>query len=252
MAGRTLTVDMHDDDLLPAWQTVVALAQSGAAAEWTLVGGMMVAVHARRAGLVMRRPTDDVDAVVDLVANDMGLIEARLALHALGFELDTDGTHAYRFQHADGRQVDLMVADHLPRRVWARLARLPAFEVPAGEQAIRRRDVYRLNFRSGTAARMGVADELAALVLKGAAYRVDSRDRTRHLDDTAVLLACIEDASALDYASMSANDRRRIKATTDALVDDAHASWGSLDDADRHRGWVNLLLIRQTLGLASS
>jgi hypothetical protein len=30
MAGRTLTVDMQDDDRLPAWRTVIELAESGA------------------------------------------------------------------------------------------------------------------------------------------------------------------------------------------------------------------------------
>lgn len=80
MAGRALTVDMQDDDLTPAWGTVIELAKSGISAQWTLVGGLMVAAHARRAGVVVRRPTDDVDVFVDFAANRSSLTEARAAL----------------------------------------------------------------------------------------------------------------------------------------------------------------------------
>jgi hypothetical protein len=252
MAGRTLSVDMHDDDRLPAWQTVIEVAESGAASEWTLVGGLMVAAHARRAGVMMRRPTDDVDALVDYAGNRASLVDARSALARLGFELNRDDKFAYRFVHADGRKIDVMIADHLPSRMQPRLARMPAFAVPAGEQAIRRRDLYQLGFRSGKTVEIGVPDELGALVAKGAAFIVDSRDPQRHLDDSAVLLASIADASVLEYASASKNDRKRIKATTDLLADQTRASWASLDEPDRRRGQLNLLLIRRTLGIAAS
>jgi hypothetical protein len=247
MAGRTLTVDMADDDVIPAWRTVSDLAAAGVSADWTLVGGLMVAVHARRSGIVMRRPTDDVDVLVDYMANRAGLIRARSALLNLGFGLDNDGKYAYRFRHADGRKLDLMVADHLPSRMHPRLDRRPAFAAPAAAQALRRRDTYRLGFSSGTVAEVGVPDELGALVAKAAAWLADRRDRGRHLDDSAILLACIADASELDYDAMSKNDRKRIRAVTDGLMDPAHVSWVNLDDADRDRGMFTLRLIRQVL-----
>lgn len=250
MAGRTLTVDMADDDLIPAWQTVIELAEGGVSAEWTLVGGLMVAAHARRAGVVMRRPTDDVDVLVDYVANRSSLSQARTALLQIGFELGNDEKHAYRFRHEDGRKLDLMVADHLPSRMEPRMDRRPAFAAPSGEQAIRRRDSFRLQFTSGAIAHVGVPDELGALVAKGAAWLVDSRDRRRHLDDSAVLLACVLDASELNYESMSKNDRKRIRAVTEELLDLAHVSWVNVDPADRERGMLNLRLIRQVLGFS--
>lgn len=249
MAGRTLIIDMADDDLIPAWRTVIQLAETGASAEWTLVGGLMVSAHARRARVIMRRPTDDVDVLVDYRENRAGLAQARAALLQLGFVLGGDEKHAYRFRHDDGRKLDLMVADHLPARLEPRLDRRPAFAAPAGEQAIRRRDTYQLRFASGSVAEVGVPDELGALVAKGAAWLVDRRDRARHLDDSAVLLACITDASELDYDSMSKNDRKRIRAVTDELMDPAHVSWVGLDGVDRDRGMFVLRLIRQVLGL---
>ena len=80
MAGRALTIDMQDDDLIPAWATVIELHETGISAEWTLVGGLMVAAHARRAGVLMRRPTVDVDVLVDYMTNRSSLANARAAL----------------------------------------------------------------------------------------------------------------------------------------------------------------------------
>ena len=139
MAGRELTVDMRDDDLLPAWQTVIDVASTGIAGDLTLVGGLMVATHGRRAGVMMRRSTDDMDALVDYWADRSSLTAARVTLARIGFDLVESEQHAYRFMHSDGRKVDIMVADHLPSRMRPRLAQRAAFAAPAGEQAIRRR-----------------------------------------------------------------------------------------------------------------
>lgn len=247
MAGRTLTVDMHDDDLVPAWRTVIEIGATGS--QLTLVGGLMVAAHARRAGVLMSRPTDDLDVLADYRVNRSALTETRAALGAIGFHLSADEAHAYRFRHDDGRKVDLMVADHLPSKMTPRLDRRPAFAAPSGEQAIRRRDIYRLRFRGGRRAEVGVPDEFGALVAKGAAWLVDRRDRGRHLDDAAVVLACIDDVSEIDFDAASANDRKRIHAVTSELADRAHPAWIGLDAADRTRGHTVLALIQQGLGL---
>ncbi|MHB9004013.1 MAG: hypothetical protein ACYC6C_08100 [Coriobacteriia bacterium] len=247
MAGRTLTVDMADDDVIPAWRTVIDLAATGMATRLTLVGGLMVAAHARRAGVIMRRPTDDVDALVDYLADRSSLNDVRAALASMGFALSDDEQYAYRFRHPDGRKVDVMVADHLPSRMQPRLARRPAFPAPSGEQAIRRRDNYRLVFAGGAMAEVGVPNELGALVAKGAAYQVDRRDRERHLDDAAVLLASIGDASALDYGSMSSNDRRRIAGVAEQLADERHRGWINLDPLERSHARLNLTLITRAL-----
>ncbi|MDR5706251.1 hypothetical protein [Agromyces aerolatus] len=189
------------------------------------------------------------DALVDYYADRSSLLDVSAALTRLGFALAQEGLYAYRFRDGRGRTVDVMVADHLPSRMQPRLARRPAFQAPSGEQAIRRRDIYHLSFASGAVAPIGVPDEFGALVAKGAAYQVDRRDRGSHLDDAAVLLACVSDVSALDFASMSKNDRRRIAVIVRQLADDTHRSWSNLDALDRDRGSFNLALIRRALGL---
>ena len=72
---------------------------------------------------------------------------------------------------------------------------------------------------------------------------MDTRDRSRHLDDAAVLLACVTDASELDYAGMSPNDRRRIRALIEHVGATEHPSWVNLDPSDRNRGLFNAVLI---------
>lgn len=243
MAGRELTVAIGDDNLIPAWQTVLELSNAQIAGRLTLVGGLMVAAHARRAQVVMRRPTDDVDTLVDYVADRSSLSDMRATLTRLGFNLTTGAQHAYRFLHADGRKVDLMVADHMPSGLRPRLGKRDAFVAPSGEQAIRRRDRYRLLFASGVEATIGVPDELGALVAKGAAYMVDQRDRGRHLDDAAVLLACIADGSELHWASLSRNDRRRLLALSQVLEDEGHVAWSNLDRDALDRARFNRALI---------
>ncbi len=115
---------------------------------------------------MMRRSTDDMDALVDYWADRSSLTAARVTLARIGFDLVESEQHAYRFMHSDGRKVDIMVADHLPSRMRPRLAQRAAFAAPAGEQAIRRRDVYTLIFNGGARVVLGVPDELGALVVK--------------------------------------------------------------------------------------
>jgi len=245
MAGEEIELEMVGEESLPTWRTIIELAESGISQHWTLVGGLMVDIHARRAGITMHRPTDDIDVVVDYMGNRSTLIHTRRALDGIGFQLRDSGKYAYRFTHPDGRKVDVMVADHLPSRMEPRLGRKPAFAAPSGEQAIRRRDMYRLRFSGGLTIGLGVPDDLGALVAKGAAWIVDNRDRTRHLDDGAVLFACVRDASAIDYKGMSKNDKKRIGAISEQLSHPAHPSWMGLDQAGREKGFMNLAFIRQ-------
>ena len=58
---------------------------------------------------------------------------------------------------------------------------------------------------------LSIPDGLGALVLKGAAYMEDLRDRERHLYDAAVLACAVTDPIG-DRARMIGNDRKRIAA----------------------------------------
>lgn len=60
MAGQTHTVELVTNT--PPWP----LAFSLPAGSWVLVGGLMVHVHALRAGVKASRPTTDVDLLLNI------------------------------------------------------------------------------------------------------------------------------------------------------------------------------------------
>ena len=52
----------------PPWPLVIEVAATLPESSWVLVGGLMVQLHARAAGVADVRPTHDVDALVDVMA----------------------------------------------------------------------------------------------------------------------------------------------------------------------------------------
>jgi hypothetical protein len=204
MAGDTHSVDIGDDDLLPPWSTVFDVIQATDTNDWVLVGGLMVQLHARRVNIPPPRATKDVDLIVDVAANGASVAHIATALLRIGFEPVVPASRRepiYRF-HRDAEQVDLMVADHLPVRLKPRFMMRPAFAVTAGEQSLRRRDTFVLTSTTRSLT-IGAPDVLGALISKGAAYVIDSRDPGRHLDDAAARrnLEALVTAAPLDLRS---------------------------------------------------
>ena len=208
----------------------------------------MVYGHARAAQLIAPRPTADADVVVDLLAARTSLNVVYAVISEMEFELDTEYATAYRFRHADGRVIDVLVADHLPSHIRARLAGRPAFPAPAGQQAINRREVWRLEFSPELSCLVGIPNVLGALIAKGAAWVADTRNPERHIQDAATLLATVEDPSTLDYG-LSTRDRRRLRAIHEPLQDSRHFAWGLLDPPERLSGQQNLELIARAARL---
>jgi hypothetical protein len=127
-------------------------------------------------------------------------------------------------------QVDVMAADHLaPSRV-PKIKGRKLFQVPAGTSALRK--TVNCQIRRGEDARVtfSVPDVLGALILKGAAYKADARDRRRHLDDRA-LLSCTVESPTEEARRLEGSDRSRIRVLANELCDPTHRSW-SLVPAD--------------------
>lgn len=243
MAGQTHTVDIGDDDLLPPWTTVFEVAEAIKVEEWVLVGGLMVQLHARRAFIPPPRATKDVDLLADVLTNRSSLTSIAATLGAIGFEVAMpDSRHAPAYRYARGEeQVDVMVADHLPSGIRPRLRQHPAFSVEGGAQALTRRDTFVVTSMTGTIT-ISAPDVLGALVGKGAAFMVDPRDRGRHLEDAAVLLASIDSVGDLDL-TLNASDRKRLRLIISALTDLLHPAWLTLGDSHQTRAKRNLALL---------
>ncbi len=249
MAGQTHAVDIGDDDLLPPWTTVFEVARAIDVADWVLVGGLMVQLHARRASIPPPRATKDVDLIADVQTNRSSFGSIGSALTSIGFAVtvpDARTEPIYRFTRAE-EQVDVMVADHLPSGMKPRLRARPAFVVEGGAQALNRRDTFVIGSTSGTIT-IDAPDVLGALIGKGAAFMVDQRDRGRHLDDAAVLLASIDSVGDLDL-TLNASDRRRLRAITEALAEDLHPAWLVLHSTQRRRARRSLALLTPAVNL---
>ena len=127
--------------------------------------------------------------------------------------------------------VDVMVE----RGASARWARRAIFQAPAARQAIDRRDWYDLQGADRTV-RIAVPDALGAIVAKAAAYAVDQRDRGRHLDDLAVLLAAAGGRRGLGLDRLTRRDKQHLRPAFGQLADSGHDAWLLLDANDRAIG----------------
>lgn len=221
------------------WPQCRELAATLPADQWTLVGGLMVQLHAAVFGLDAVRPTSDVDMVLHVETGAITSAKARAALEGLGYELRKsldDKAPAHRFVRGD-EQVDVMIADHVAKKPLPTLGQREMFRVPAGTQALRRTVYCEVSMGGdGTApVLVSIPNTLGALVLKGAAFVEDSRDASRHLDDAAVLAATMADPLAA-VPELKGSDRSRIISLHTALGAPDHPSWLLLDDAARMSG----------------
>jgi hypothetical protein len=141
-----------------------------------------------------------------------------------------------------GREkIDVMAADHAAPRAQQELRGRPMFAVDGGTQALRRTMIYEIEV-DGEMYAMSVPDELGALVLKGAAHLADNRDVERHLQDAAVLAACITDHRA-ELARLTGSDRQRIAHLARELADPRHPAWLTLSPQNWTTGQDTLRIL---------
>ena len=222
--------------------------------KWTLVGGLMTQLHSIHRGIGILRPTNDVDIVLHVETTRGVAIDAAVALESLGYEfaspVDERNNSAHRFTRGDSTVdvvvgapdvVDVLVADHAPPRVKERLRGRTMVAIEGGTQALRRTINARLNIHPGRTTTVSVPSPFGALVLKAAAYQTDPRDRERHLQDAALLLAVIEDPYA-EREQFAGSDSSRLHSLDRALRDDARP-WRSLSADWRANGQAALRIL---------
>lgn len=220
----------------PPWPSLFELAGRLPKQGWMLIGGLMVQAHARAAGIESIRPTHDVDVIVLVHLDPDPFVETIYALRELGYDqhqsLNGAGP-AHRFQK-DGGVVDLGLADNLGPEMLKnkRVGGRRFLEIDGGQQASKRLAQLEVE---GCPVPMLIPDQLGALVLKGAAYLVDSRDKARHLQDATALAAAITD-HASERARLTGSEPRRIRALSDGLSSPTHPAWLSLTDRQRTAG----------------
>lgn len=232
------------------WPNVAELADQLPGDRWTLVGGLMVQLHAvhHRVGTI--RPTNDVDIVLH-VETSRGLpAVAADALESLGYRLTTPvdprNKTAHRFTRLDPSTrttdtVDVLLADHAAPNVVETLRGHTMVKIEGGTQALRRTINAQLQIVTGQTTTISVPDAFGALILKTAAYQSDSRDRDRHLYDAAVLLCCIEDPYA-QRERFAGSDRKRLTFLAKSLLPE-HPAWQRIPSDIRRDGQAALRLL---------
>lgn len=230
MAGQAHVVKLTAN--VPPWPLAFELASALPKGSWVLVGGLMVHIHALRAGLVAMRPTSDVDLLLNVATTSVG--EIGRAITDRGFETvePSRGIPVHRFTRGE-EVVDVMVARNV--RAPTRWMQRPLLRSPGTAQALLRRDTYTIE-NGKLSADLEVPDPLGAIVAKAAAYAVDSRNPQRHLEDLAVLGAATGTPRALDQDTLTPKDRRHLNRVIPFLTDPRHSSWAILDPYDRELG----------------
>ena len=174
---------------------------------WTLIGALMVMLHAHDAGIDARRTTGDADALAD--ARGVAQATRRLVatIERLGWEMHPDHPKAddvgFRFVK-DGLLFDVLAPDGLGERTdTTTVPPLKTVQLTGGSRALSRTEIRHvvLGEREG---RLPVPDLLGALVIKSRAATADrvptsdpSHRPDRHPEDLAVLYACAADLRAL-------------------------------------------------------
>ena len=210
----------------PPWPSAFELARLLPRSSWTLVGGLMVKLHADLASLPAPRTTVDVDSALHLETRAITFAETYALLTGVGYFLDESTSYAYRFVRGSD-QIDVMCSDR--HSVWRkpRFAGRPLFGIPGGTRALRQTIDVEVT-TDADRLRIVIPTLRGALVLKGAAFLEDTRDRGRHVEDAVILLACVVDAYEEVWRGLSQRSRGRVRALARALQSEA-TPWASHD-----------------------
>jgi hypothetical protein len=212
-------------------------------AGWCLVGGQMVHLHCAERGSSPNRPTDDVDAVLDVRAHPGILAGFTGALMSLGFASagESMAGHEHRWVKG-GAQIDILI----PRGIGERAARRrgatggTTLETPGAQQALDRTELVDVEIagRSGRVPRPSLA---GALVIKAAAYSVTGDIyRARHLQDLVVLSTLITRHDGL-AAELGRRDRAYLRSALLA-VQERRETWIGIEDGERGTAVLAALL----------
>jgi hypothetical protein len=194
----------------PLWAAVIEIAAPLRPADWVLIGGQMVALHGYIAGTAPPRATTDIDIVADVLVNRDALHRCVAALEAIGLEPQPSitGKSLHRFA-GERAVVDLVVPDHLPKHLTARIRGYSTISVVGGRRAIDRAARVPVSLGSLNA-EIVTPDQQGAIVLKARAAFADRRNTERHLNDIAFLCSIVGDPIHL-ASQLDEKERRSIR-----------------------------------------
>ena len=182
------------------WETTLGLAQEfGDSAEWTLIGGLMVQLHAAEHQSDSRL-TDDIDFLGDSHRSPSMTQRIARTLRSRGAEMrmppSSNERLGYRFE-LDGEIVEILGPDGVktdPKTI----GRYTTVQAPGGTQALRRSEIAMVSLDGQPAIAMRRPSLLGAILVKAralAAERKEKADSDRQ--DLTLLFSLVEDPRAL-------------------------------------------------------
>lgn len=210
---------------------------------WCLVGGMMVLVAAREAGRTDSRGegTRDGDVVVDVVSATDALERVARQLTRLGYTLlgdDDRGADFARCTFVSGRaQLDVLVPDDATPGQRDVGPHLRSIAIPGGRRALQGSALTRIRYTEDAHdAELRVPTLAAAVVVKAAAaLDLRTADHPRHIQDTAFLLACLNDPRRARDELTDADRATIRRLLAQRLRTPGDAAWAQLNPDDRDR-----------------
>ncbi len=189
---------------------------------WTLIGGQLVHLYCAERGQFPVRPTNDVDAVIDVRADPNMLRTFTSALTGIGFT--SAGISAEGRQHRWVRgqaSIDVLLPDGVGQRASERqgVTGSPTLPTAGGTQALQRSEVVAVTVggREGSVWRPNL---VGALVVKAAAHgNAGDPGVARHRRDFVVLAGLVTTA---DFANeqLTRKDRQRLRLIVTAIKND--------------------------------
>jgi hypothetical protein len=208
----SIQIDLEDPQAVRLWTAVGELAER-LPGEWTLIGGLMVQLHALEHGITDVRATIDID-ILGQARPQGALTSIDTALQDEGFELvgpDLDG-YAHRYQR-DELVVDVLAPDGIkpPARLGAGRK---AIGVPGGSQALSRSQTVTVTVQ-GSSFELRRPTLLGAILIKARSLMVHSDPETQR-EDLLRLLALIDDPRQT-ATELRTTERRWLRAAEQRL-----------------------------------
>ncbi len=178
------------------WATIADISAK-LGSDWTLVGGLMVQLHAFEYGGDNHRPTRDIDILADARRVPSATEHVSRALTELGFRLlpstsIIEPEVAFVFER-DGLTVDVLAPDGIkPGNLPLTTEGKRTVPIPGGTQALRRTEVVTVSFDDGTETYVRCPTLIGAILIKARAIRVHDRTQDQR-EDLIRLLSYVED-----------------------------------------------------------
>jgi len=196
----TVEIETSSEGARRLWEMTLSLAEEfGESAEWVLIGGLMVQLHAAESDRDSRL-TDDVDFLGDSRRRPSMTQWIAETIERRGADMvmppSSSERLGYKFE-LDGEIVEILGPDGVktdPKTI----GRYTTFQTPGGTQALRRAEVVMVSLDGQEAIAVRRPSLLGAILIKARALAAERKDKfDSDRQDLVLLLSLVRDPRAI-------------------------------------------------------